>query len=124
MDAGATTATRPRATGRQMLNKVPEVTVWFWIIKILCTTVGESFADYINNTLGFGLTNTMLLFTAVFVVVLAVQMRAKRYIPFPYWLTVVVVVTIQPVAGIQTLPLVNSVRTSKGRRPCLAAVAR
>jgi uncharacterized membrane-anchored protein len=91
MDAGATTATRPRATGRQMLNKVPEVTVWFWIIKILCTTVGESFADYINNTLGFGLTNTMLLFTAVFVVVLAVQMRAKRYIPFPYWLTVVVV---------------------------------
>src|SRR4051794_11160633 len=82
---GASTRTR------QMLNKVPEVTVWFWIIKILCTTVGESFADYINNTLGFGLTNTMLLFTAVFVVVLAVQMRAKRYIPFPYWLTVVVV---------------------------------
>jgi len=52
-----------------MLNKVPEVTIWFWIIKILCTTVGESFADYINTTLGFGLTNTMLLFTAVFVVV-------------------------------------------------------
>ncbi|MCU1612878.1 MAG: hypothetical protein JWO98_418 [Frankiales bacterium] len=89
--ATTTTTTRPRATGRQMLNKVPEVTVWFWVIKILCTTVGESFADYINNTLGFGLTNTMLLFTAIFVVVLAVQMRAKRYIPFPYWLTVVVV---------------------------------
>jgi uncharacterized membrane-anchored protein len=39
-----------------MLNKVPEVTVYFWVIKILCTTVGESFADYINETLGFGLT--------------------------------------------------------------------
>jgi uncharacterized membrane-anchored protein len=78
-------------TGRQMLNKVPEVTVWFWIIKILCTTVGESFADYINTTLGFGLTNTMLLFTAVFAVVLTVQFRTKRYSPFPYWLTVVVV---------------------------------
>ncbi|WP_238343137.1 hypothetical protein [Nocardioides cynanchi] len=39
-------------TGRRMLNKVPEVTVYFWIIKILCTTVGESFADYINETLG------------------------------------------------------------------------
>src|SRR5882724_10565740 len=77
--------------GRQMLNKVPEVTVWFWIIKILCTTVGESFADYINTTLGFGLTNTMLLFTAVFAVVLTVQFRTKRYSPFPYWLTVVVV---------------------------------
>jgi uncharacterized membrane-anchored protein len=74
-----------------MLNKVPEVTLWFWVIKILCTTVGESFADYINETLGFGLTNTMLLFTGIFVVVLTVQMRAKRYLPFPYWLTVVVV---------------------------------
>ena len=41
-----------------MLNKVPEVTVFFWVIKILCTTVGESFADYVNETLGFGLTNT------------------------------------------------------------------
>lgn len=79
----------PRA--RTMLNKVPEVTVWFWIIKILCTTVGESFADYINETLGFGLTNTTILFTAVFVVVLAVQMRLNRYVPGPYWLTVVVV---------------------------------
>src|SRR3954466_3413329 len=91
MDAGATTATRPRATGRQMLNKVPEVTVWFWIIKILCTTVGESFADYINETLGFGLTNTMLLFTAIFAVVITWQLKTKRYTPFPYWLTVVVV---------------------------------
>lgn len=76
---------------RQMLNKVPEVTVWFWIIKILCTTVGESFADYINETLGFGLTNTTILFTAVFVVALGVQMRLKRYVPGPYWFTVVVV---------------------------------
>ncbi|GAB7005806.1 hypothetical protein JCM18899A_32790 [Nocardioides sp. AN3] len=74
-----------------MLNKVPEVTIWFWVIKILCTTVGESFADYINETLGFGLTNTMLLFTGIFIVVLTVQMRTKRYVPFPYWLTVVVV---------------------------------
>ncbi|HWI43767.1 MAG TPA: hypothetical protein VNS81_09100 [Nocardioides sp.] len=79
------------ATGRQLLNKVPEVTLWFWVIKILCTTVGESFADYINETLGFGLTNTTILFTAVFVVVLTVQMRLRRYVPAPYWLTVVVV---------------------------------
>lgn len=87
-----TTATGARrATARQLLNKVPEVTIWFWIIKILCTTVGESFADYINETLGFGLTNTMLLFTAIFVVVLVWQMRTTRYVPTPYWLTVVVV---------------------------------
>ncbi len=74
-----------------MLNKVPEVTVWFWVIKVLCTTVGESFADWINMKLGVGLVNTAWIFTAVFVVVLAVQLRLKRYVPFPYWLTVVVV---------------------------------
>ena len=51
-----------------MLNKVPEVTVYFWIIKILCTTVGESFADYINETLGFGLTNTTLVFSLALVI--------------------------------------------------------
>lgn len=74
-----------------MLNKVPEVTVWFWAIKVLCTTVGESFADWINTQLGVGLVNTAWIFTAVLVVVLGVQLRLKRYAPFPYWLTVVVV---------------------------------
>ncbi|MEU9481370.1 hypothetical protein [Streptomyces sp. NPDC048191] len=87
-----TTTTEARTrSGRLMLNKVPEVTVWFWVIKILCTTVGESFADWINMKLGVGLVNTAWIFTAVFVVVLAVQLRLKRYVPFPYWLTVVVV---------------------------------
>lgn len=91
MTTPTTTVTPRGATGSRLLNKVPEVTVWFWIIKILCTTVGESFADYINTTLGFGLTNTMLLFTAIFAVVLTWQFRTRRYSPFPYWLTVVVV---------------------------------
>ena len=39
-------------------NKVPEVTIFFWIIKILATTVGETFADYLNENLGLGLTVT------------------------------------------------------------------
>jgi uncharacterized membrane-anchored protein len=77
--------------GRLLLNKVPEVTIWFWVVKILCTTVGESFADWINMQLGVGLVNTAWIFTAVFVVVLIIQLRLKRYVPFPYWLTVVVV---------------------------------
>ncbi|GAA4692133.1 hypothetical protein [Nocardioides conyzicola] len=76
---------------RQMLNKVPEVTIWFWVIKILCTTVGESFADWINMTLGVGLVNTAILFTVIFAVVLAIQMTLRRYVPVAYWLTVVVV---------------------------------
>lgn len=74
-----------------MLSKVPEITLWFWIIKILCTTVGESFADWINMTLGVGLAVTSLIFTAVFVVVLGWQLVLRRYVPFVYWLTVVVV---------------------------------
>jgi uncharacterized membrane-anchored protein len=74
-----------------MLNKVPEVTVYFWIIKILCTTVGESFADYINETLGFGLTNTTILFGVAFAVSLLCQFRLVRYVPGIYWLTVVLV---------------------------------
>jgi uncharacterized membrane-anchored protein len=74
-----------------MLSKVPEITVWFWIIKILCTTVGESFADWINMTLGLGLNATALIFTVVLVAVLGWQLRLDRYVPFVYWLTVVVV---------------------------------
>lgn len=74
-----------------MLNKVPEVTLWFWVIKILCTTVGESFADYINETLGVGLVPTAVIFTVAFAIVLTTQMRLRRYVPAVYWLTVVVV---------------------------------
>ncbi|MEU9004839.1 hypothetical protein [Streptomyces sp. NPDC048551] len=74
-----------------MLNKVPEVTIWFWVIKILCTTVGESFADWINMNLGLGLVSTALIFTGALAAVLAWQLSADRYIPFVYWLTVVVV---------------------------------
>ncbi len=75
----------------RMLNKVPEVTVYFWIIKILCTTVGESFADYINETLGFGLTNTTIAFSACLVAVLILQFRSNRYVPGIYWLAVVLI---------------------------------
>jgi uncharacterized membrane-anchored protein len=74
-----------------MLSKVPEITVWFWIIKILCTTVGESFADWINMNLGVGLNVTALIFTVVLVAVLGWQLSLDRYVPFVYWLTVVVV---------------------------------
>src|SRR6476469_1614572 len=76
---------------RTMLNKVPEVTLYFWVIKILCTTVGETFADYLNDTLGFGLNNTAILMTAALTVTLVFQFRARRYIPGVYWLAVVLI---------------------------------
>ncbi len=79
------------ARGRLMLNKVPEVTVYFWVIKVLCTTVGESFADYINETLGFGLANTTMVFAVALVLTLFVQFRLRSYLPAVYWLAVVLI---------------------------------
>jgi uncharacterized membrane-anchored protein len=79
------------SVGRQMLNKVPEVTVYFWIIKILCTTVGETAADYLNDTLGFGLSNTTYVTGGVLVVALFFQFRLRRYLPAVYWLAVVLI---------------------------------
>ncbi len=86
------TATRPELSlGRAMLNKVPEVTLYFWVIKIMCTTVGETAADYLNVDLGFGLTNTTYLTGALLVVLLLAQFRVRRYVPALYWVVVVVI---------------------------------
>jgi uncharacterized membrane-anchored protein len=74
---------------KQMLNKVPEVTIYFWIIKILCTTVGETAADFINEKLNLGLTGTSLIMSAVLLVILFFQFRARKYEPPIYWLAVV-----------------------------------
>ena len=54
------TSTKRAPTGRQLLSKVPEVTIYFWIIKVLCTTVGETAADFLNVNLNFGLTGTSI----------------------------------------------------------------
>jgi uncharacterized membrane-anchored protein len=85
------TRTPTSAPVRQMLNKVPEVTAYFWIIKVLATTVGETAADFLNDTIGFGLQNTSLVMTGVLVLVLAFQFGLRRYVPTPYWLTVVLI---------------------------------
>ena len=72
-----------------MLNKVPEVTLYFWVIKIMATTVGETAADFLNFNLHIGLTNTSILMGALLIAALAVQIRARRYIPAVYWIAVV-----------------------------------
>jgi uncharacterized membrane-anchored protein len=84
-------AQRDRSFGREMLNKVPRVTAYFWIIKVLCTTVGETAADYLNVDLGFGLDNTTYVITALLIATLVFQFRARRYIPGIYWLAVVLI---------------------------------
>jgi uncharacterized membrane-anchored protein len=77
--------------GRNLWNKVPEVTIFFWIIKILATTVGETAADYLNENLGLGLTVTTYLMSGLFLVALVVQFRSRRYVPVVYWVTVVLI---------------------------------
>src|SRR4051794_14064781 len=89
MTTDAPAPTTARTTARTMLNKVPEVTLFFWIIKVLATTVGETAADYLSVDLGLGLTATTYVMSALLAVVLVVQFRARRYIPSIYWLAVV-----------------------------------
>jgi uncharacterized membrane-anchored protein len=89
--AAPSTAHSAKWWARQMLNKVPEVTLYFWLIKVLCTTVGETFADNLNENLGLGLSGTSYVMTAVLIVALFFQFRTKRYIPGIYWLAVVLI---------------------------------
>ena len=73
------------------LNKVPEVTLLFWLIKIMATTVGETGADYLSYNLKFGIGITCLLSSAVFIIALIVQMKASKYVPVIYWVTIVLI---------------------------------
>jgi uncharacterized membrane-anchored protein len=79
------------ATARKMLNKVPEITLFFWIIKVLCTTVGETAADNLDQSLNLGLTNLTYIMSGVLLAVLFFQFRARKYIPGIYWLSVVLI---------------------------------
>ncbi|MDB5561305.1 MAG: hypothetical protein JWN11_723 [Hyphomicrobiales bacterium] len=75
----------------EMLNKVPKVTVFFWIIKLLAVTVGETAADYMNLDLGLGLTNTSLILAGLLAVALIAQFMQNKYVPAIYWTTVVLI---------------------------------
>ena len=74
-----------------MLNKVPEITLFFWVIKILCTTVGETGADFLNTDLNFGLEGVTLIIGAMLAVTLIFQFKFRKYIPGIYWLAVVLI---------------------------------
>src|SRR4051794_6843365 len=85
----AVTHPRPLPGLRQMLNKVPEVTLYFWVIKVLCTTVGETASDYLSDNVGLGLTKTTFITAAVLIAILVVQFRLPRYVPLVYWAGIV-----------------------------------
>ncbi|MGZ4195031.1 MAG: COG4705 family protein [Solirubrobacteraceae bacterium] len=78
-------------TGRKMLNKVPEVTLYFWLIKVLCTTVGETAADYLSTNVGWGADTTMAATGGLLAALLIIQFSRKRYVASAYWACVVVI---------------------------------
>lgn len=75
----------------QMLNKVPAVTLAFWVAKTFATTVGETAADYLNQTFHLGLTVTSLIMASLLVVALIVQLTRRSYVPTIYWIVVVLI---------------------------------
>ncbi|MCU1496293.1 MAG: rane protein [Acidimicrobiales bacterium] len=79
------------ASTATMLNKVPALTVYFWFIKVMGTTVGETAADYLNDTLGLGLNNTSVVVGVALAAGLTFQCKARSYIPALYWLVVVLI---------------------------------
>ncbi|MBN9310916.1 hypothetical protein [Devosia sp.] len=72
-------------------NRVPQATWDFWLIKLMAVTMGETAADYLSVNLGLGLSRTSLLMVGVLVVALIIQFAQKRYVPWSYWLAVVLI---------------------------------
>jgi uncharacterized membrane-anchored protein len=72
-------------------NRVPKVTIDFWFIKLMAVTMGETAADYLAGRMGLGLTGTSLVMAAVLALVLVAQFAQKRYVPWSYWMAVVLI---------------------------------
>ena len=79
------------ANDAPVFNRVPRVTADFWIIKLMAVTMGETAADYLNVKIGLGLTTTSLIMSAVLAIALVWQFSRKRYVPAPYWISVVLI---------------------------------
>ena len=75
----------------EVANRVPQVTLDFWIVKLLAVTMGETAADYLAVNLGLGLAATSWIMSAVLAVFIFLQFRQKRYVPWAYWAAVVMI---------------------------------
>lgn len=74
-----------------LFNRVPKVTVDFWLIKLMAVTMGETAADYLAVNLGLGLAATALIMSGILALALVYQFAQKKYIPVPYWTAVVLI---------------------------------
>lgn len=79
------------ATSAVPKNRVPEVTIEFWLIKLMAVTMGETAADYLAVNLGLGLATTSVLMSIVLAIALLAQFAQRRYVPWVYWTAVVLI---------------------------------
>lgn len=94
MDAAIQLKTGPEmatVNGVEAFNRVPRVTVDFWLIKLMAVTVGETAADFLAVNMGIGLQTTTIIMMAVLAIAIGLQFSRKRYVPWTYWLAVVLV---------------------------------
>lgn len=75
-------------------SKVPQVTLFFWVLKIAATTLGETGGDAVSMSMGLGYLAATAIFAAIFVAAVAAQIRAERFHPSLYWLTIVATTTV------------------------------
>ena len=87
-----TTATE--APARLSFSKVPAVTLIFWVIKILCTTLGETGGDAVTMSMNLGYLVGTLIFAAIVLIAVTAQIRAKQFHPFLYWITIIATTTV------------------------------
>ena len=79
---------------QSVLSKVPEVTLAFWILKIAATTLGETAGDAVSMSMKLGYLVGTILFAAIFLIAVATQIRAQRFRPFLYWMTIIATTTV------------------------------
>jgi uncharacterized membrane-anchored protein len=89
-----TTTTGSEALAKPGLSKVPAVTLIFWVVKIFCTTLGETGGDAVTMSMNLGYLVGTLIFAAIFIVAVIAQIRAKRFHPFLYWFTIIATTTV------------------------------
>lgn len=87
---------KPPASDKEtaILSKVPEVTLAFWVIKILATTLGETGGDAVSMSMNLGYLVGTAIFGAVFIAAVAFQIRAPRFHPVVYWFTIIASTTV------------------------------
>lgn len=84
-------AAHPLPAEPSAYNRVPQVTVDFWLVKLLAVTVGETAADFLNTNLGLGLSATSIIMSGFLIAALLLQFGQRKYVPWVYWLAVVLI---------------------------------